>query len=353
MKREKTILFVGFGGWDSTLTLRARSLARELSLLGWNACMALPDSLSAVVRKSTEGFSVERIGSGVDYLYSLRKLRDEFRPSFVHFLNPGVKAIAAKSIFRKSLFIGDWEDWHTNPFGPSIRRLDALLADRLALKFFDIIISCSHWLKDQFEKRGRSDVLYLPYAGLPDQFQAGLNPFAEPTAVFMGSLHKHWDHDIVVDAAELLRGQGDSSKVQMIGGGEDLESIQSRVSRCGLSNLSVTGFLSWADMLNRLSWAHVLLFPIRPKPLNLARCPFKVFQYAQAQRPIITCNVGEVPVFLGTKAIYVEPSAGAFARAISTSLSEERVNAVDYGINKHTWRQRAIDFNQHMESSWL
>jgi glycosyltransferase involved in cell wall biosynthesis len=92
----------------------------------------------------------------------------------------------------------------------------------------------------------------------------------------------------------------------------------------------------WLHLRN----AHVLLFPIRSNPINLARCPAKTFAYAQARRPVITCRVGEVPEVLEDAPTYVAPTPEAFADAIESAM-KQNLPDVDYGVEKHNWGARA------------
>ena len=93
-------------------------------------------------------------------------------------------------------------------------------------------------------------------------------------------------------------------------------------------------------MFNHLRHAHALLFPIQDRPANWARCPFKVFQYAQARRPVITCSVGEVPQTLGNKATYIPCTAEAFADAIAQAVDQPTLPDVDYGVEQQNWDDR-------------
>jgi glycosyltransferase involved in cell wall biosynthesis len=143
---------------------------------------------------------------------------------------------------------------------------------------------------------------------------------------------------------ELLKRRGVTPKLRLIGRGADLDSCRQFCSSRNLDNVEFSGFLDWDEMLNSLRWAHVLLFPIRNTVANKSRCPFKVFQYAQAKRPIITCRVGEVPNFLGENAEYVECQPAEFANAIERTMSKPRLADIDYEIDSQTWEDRGRDF---------
>ena len=138
--------------------------------------------------------------------------------------------------------------------------------------------------------------------------------------------------------------------IRWIGKGAELERCQARAAELGLEKFEFPGYLDWEPMLRELREAHCLVFPIRRKELNLARCPFKCFQFAQAQRPVITSDVGEVRSILGDHAVYVEPTAEALADAIYETMLRARQPDVAYDLSKHTWEQRAVVLSEHLQA---
>jgi glycosyltransferase involved in cell wall biosynthesis len=111
------------------------------------------------------------------------------------------------------------------------------------------------------------------------------------------------------------------------------------VATLGLRNVFIHGFLPWADVWQHIRHASVLVFPIRDTQGNRMRCPAKTFAYMQAERPIVTNRVGEVAEVLRDLATYVEPTAEAFAAAVTASLAERRPH-VRYPLEDHTWQAR-------------
>jgi glycosyltransferase involved in cell wall biosynthesis len=174
---------------------------------------------------------------------------------------------------------------------------------------------------------------------LPDH-PATTSPFIQPTAVYMGNLYPAYDHDLLFQAALQLKSQRKSYPITFLGQGPDLEKWRTFVKDNDLPHLDVAGYTIGEELWRRLRHAHVLLFPIRPTLLNLARCPSKTFAYAQARRPVITNRVGEIPEVLGDKATYVDVTPEAFAAAIDAAMSRDNLPDVDYGIEQHNWSAR-------------
>jgi glycosyltransferase involved in cell wall biosynthesis len=198
----------------------------------------------------------------------------------------------------------------------------------------------SKYMQAAFQARYGRRPLYLPYATYMQTKAETPSPFTERTAVYMGNLYAEYDHDLIFKAAELLKARGLSPRIEIMGSGPEIEQWRTYVSDRGLGNINVAGFVSGDDLWARLRHAHVLLFPIRPTPGNLSRCPSKTYSYAQARRPIIACRVSEVPEVLGETAQYVEPTAEAFADALAAAMQRPQPD-VDYGVERHNWDVRA------------
>lgn len=237
--------------------------------------------------------------------------------------------------------LGDWEDWHCLNREKGWRKWRLRLVDRWMRRRCERVVTCSKWLQGRFSELGRPDTAYIPYAELPMDIPLEANPYSQPTAVYMGSIRPYWDHRVVLQAAQILSLRGFKPAFEIIGHGDDLEDCKKFCDNHDLSNVQFTGFLPWNDMLNRLRWAETLLFPIELNEQNLARCPFKVFQYAKAKRPIVTCDVGEVRTFLNDKATYVSCTPEAFADAIQNQFNHVRQDDVDYQIEQQSWADRA------------
>jgi glycosyltransferase involved in cell wall biosynthesis len=215
------------------------------------------------------------------------------------------------------------------------RYLDHWQRERAAL-----VVVASRYLQDQFHQRFGLESTYIPYAAyLPDQPET-TSPFSERTAVYMGNLYPAYDHDLLFEAAVRLKARGKRPRITFMGHGPDLERWRAFVKEKDLSNLDVAGYTTGAELWRRLRHAHVLLFPIRPTLLNLARCPSKTFAYAQARRPVITNRVGEIPEVLGERATYIDPTPEAFATAIEQGMEREQGD-VDYEVERQNWGARA------------
>lgn len=259
--------------------------------------------------------------------------------SVVHILNPqpgNCAAIAASDI----PLVGDWDELLSARNRTFFQRQTDLFCESYARRRATVTVVASRWLQTYMQERCGVSSLYLPYAAYLPYFPDGDTPFPEPTAVYMGNLMPDFDHDLIVDAWEILQKRGNRLKLCMLGGGPLLESVRADVQRRNLSNINVMGYMSGQPLWDRLRHAHVLLFPIRDTVGNRARCPSKTFAYMQAKRPIITNRIGEVAEALGDLATYVRPEPKAFADAAEQASSTAATD-VAYPLEAHQWSTRA------------
>lgn len=339
---HRHICFWTRGGLDSTLTLRAQQLGKALSDTGWAVSYIIDDLPENESLKIDWARQIERVrmSSLFQFTRDVRRAIDKLSPEYLHILNPSPKHVPALVRSPGIKLIADFEDSHPLVHKPPRQWLDIFI-ERWALKKAARVISVSRFLQERFAKLGRSDTGYIPYAVLPREFPDGADPFIKPTAVWMGSFTREAELLHIVEVATWLKKYGHEQKVMMIGGGNHWERIKTLKEQRDLTNLELTGRLPWDDMLLRLRHAHALLLPLEDNLDNRTRCPFKALQYAQARRPIIASRVGEVPFLLGEKPLYVDFTPAAFGNAVTDLVVVPKPVDVDYGLDRHTWADRA------------
>jgi len=259
----------------------------------------------------------------------------------VHLLNPHAKSLAAVAGMGRLRILADWDEPPVlRPFGTlrlSLERgLDVWLRHRA-----DHHVACTRWLQERFRLLYGLDVPYIPHGTYLTSPDGAQSPFAESTAVYLGSFLPQWDHDIVFEAARLLAARDLRPPIAFIGDGPERSRWEAFAEHHQLGNVRFLGWMEHAELQRHLVHAHVSLFPIRDSELNRARCPSKLFAYAQAGRPVITSRVGEVPEILDDRATYVEPTPQAFAAAIADAMSHSDLPGVDFRPERHSYADRA------------
>ena len=213
-----------------------------------------------------------------------------------------------------------------------------------------VVLVASRYLQDQLRTRFGIDSVYIPYASYLQPQVDGPSPFAVPTVVYMGNLFAAYDHDLIFDAARILKARGQAPPIKLLGHGPDEAVWRDYAKQHGLDNLNMAGFVRGEELWRNLRHAHVLLFPIRPTMTNLCRCPSKTFAYAQARRPVITNRVGEIEAVLGDRAEYVDCTPEAFADAIARAMESQALPDVNYHVEEHNWSARTEDLLKALES---
>lgn len=281
--------------------------------------------------------------SSIGQIKRRRNLIKQIGADFVHVLNPSVKAWLALSGMPKQKVIGDWDEWPARRDQLSWhRRMRERFLDRWLRNRSSLLVVASRYLQRQFKDLFNLDAAYIPYATYLQQSVDGQSPHTSPAAVYMGSFYPIYDHDLLLEAALLLKQRGLQPNITLVGDGEDMAKMRDFVAKHALSNVHLVGYQSGDDLWRHLRHARVLLFPIRQTLLNLCRCPSKTFAYVQARRPVIANKVGEVAEVLGDKGIYVEPTAASFADAIESAMRSPAIDAdVEYDLSNLTWSARA------------
>lgn len=348
----KHICFWMRRGLDGIMTIRARQFGIELYRRGWTTSYII-DDIPANVDAQIDGASeichipVKGMRS---FRQGVRGAIKKITPDYIHILNPSLAHAYALTGKGTPPLIVDFEDCHALKFG-GFQGLVSTMVERWALRKATKVIAVSRELQDRFYRLGRSDTGYVPYGILPRSLPVGDSPFDEPTAVWMGSFQRVHDLLFITDMAYELQRIAPQVKVVMIGGGRDWQHIENVKKERRLDNLHLTGKLPWDEMLLRLRHAHVLLLPLKDNMDNKTRCPFKALQYAQAKRPVIATEVGEVPFMLGPQARYEKYDPSAFANAVAELALPEKLPDLDYDLESHAWSDRASRLIETLESS--
>ena len=324
--------------------VRLRELGRQLAVRGLDVHYFLDDEPATVSQVAPSlTFATVHLARGSSRrarLWERRRQLVRAAPAAVHILNPqpgNCGSIAGLSI----PMVCDWDELLSARNRAFVQRRVDRLCEWYARLTAALHVVASRWLQQRLEKDFGIASLYLPYAAYLAPLPDGPCPFREPTAVYMGNLMPDFDHDLIIDAWEILARRGSAApKLSIVGGGPLLEAVKSDVMNRRLHNVVIEGFLQGQPLWDRLRHARVLLFPIRDTIGNRSRCPSKTFAYMQAKRPIITNRVGEVAEALGDLATYVSPDPQAFADAVDR-LPVGRLADVEYPLHAHQWSSRA------------
>lgn len=316
--------------------LRLRELGSELIKMGVQVSYLLDEQYEYNRTKLELHPQAKRIyvpgKRSMKQLLQRRRLLKNLAPDYVHVLSPSLSAWFALAAGNSIRVVSDWDEWFAlRDMSPARRLIQQYLDHWLRTKSHRLI-AASKYIQEQFKLQYGYDLTYIPHASFQQEYPDGQSPFKQPTAVYMGNLYPAYDHDILFEAALLLKQRGQTPAMEIIAMGPEMDKWRKYIADHQLDNVTLPGYLHGQELWSHLRHAHVLLFPLRYSERNLCRCPGKTFFYAQVKRPVITTRVGEVPQTLRDLATYVECTPQAFADAIGQAMSQPVLPDVDYGL---------------------
>jgi len=159
-----------------------------------------------------------------------------------------------------------------------------------------------------------------------------------PIVGYLGAFEYFVDFDMVLTAARALR------KVTFLlaGAGRELAAISERVAREGLTNVVLAGPVPRHLVFNYIAAMDVCLIPFRQSAVGEAACPLKLFEYAGAQRPVISTPVREVQT-VGKEFVTFASDAHELQQAIGELLSSPQrcaplvAKGIEVVRQQYTW----------------
>ena len=238
--------FLTSGTWEANASfVRLREFGNELLSRG-HVVSCIADDYPYNIEKLPGIFNdranilIVRPSRGIGQFMARRKLVHQINPDYVHVLNPFIKAYAALRFTGRKI-IGDWDEWPSHRDLPLPRKVLEKFLDRWLRNHSYRLVSASKYLQQQFKQRFDLDAAYIPYAAYLQSYGDGESPFTEPTAVYMGNFYPAYDHDLLFEAARILKAQGKMPKIALLGGGPDLERWRAFVKQHDLANVSISG----------------------------------------------------------------------------------------------------------------
>jgi glycosyltransferase involved in cell wall biosynthesis len=160
-----------------------------------------------------------------------------------------------------------------------------------------------------------------------DELRRQLDLGGRPIVLYLGnlSLASH-PVDLLIDAFGRVHERAPEALLLLVGGGDDLATLQAQVERLNLeAAVRFVGQVSPAEAVDMLRLADVSIDPVRPDPVASARSPLKVVESMMVGVPVVTGDVGDRRAVLddGRAGLLVEPgSLEALAEAILSVLND-------------------------------
>ena len=140
-----------------------------------------------------------------------------------------------------------------------------------------------------------------------------------PRLIHVGRFYPQKNHGAMVEALQILKGQGIRPQLTCYGDGPELPEIRRRILEMGLEKQVVFGGLC-DDVFPRLSHADVFLLPSKWEGI-----PMTVIEAMGTGLPVIASRVGGLPDMIGDgkEGLLIDPTPEALAAAVSRLLSDE------------------------------
>ncbi len=179
-----------------------------------------------------------------------------------------------------------------------------------------------------------------------------------PMLLYIGTIDRMYADQLeeILCLAAVLKRRHFPGQLRVLGGGADLELYKAKAVAAGVDKLlEFAGHVPRDDLASHMEAADVLIFPFAANAFNLSRCPTKAFNYAAANRPVVTNRNGEVAVLFGESAMYypehdVEALADLCEKAVASREGYD--NRIPFSTL--TWEARAAQFSHWLAGQgWL
>lgn len=199
-------------------------------------------------------------------------------------------------------------DWKRKPEGSLSARWNRTI-DRWAFRRADLILSDTRAHGDYYCRAfgvAPEKIAVVPvgfddriFSRSPENRRTGSpGPPGPFTVLFFGSFLPLHGVDAVIEAARTVRGRDPSVRFKFIGSGQTFGHARALASSYGLENVAFEGWLSQADLAERIAGTADICLGIFGRTEKAGRVvPHKVFQAMALGKPVITARTPAVEEF--------------------------------------------------------
>ncbi len=162
--------------------------------------------------------------------------------------------------------------------------------------------------------------------------------YRQPIVGYLGAFEYFVDFDMVLAVARSLQ----EVTFLLVGAGRELAAVSKRIAQEGLGNVVLLGPVPHHRVFDYIAAMDVCLIPFHQSAVGEAACPLKLFEYAGAQRPVISTPVREVRT-IGQEFVTFASDAQELQQAINDLLHspQRRAALVAKGVEvvqrQYTW----------------
>lgn len=259
-----------------------------------------------------------------------------------------VQTMWAKMLGYKCVFLTQEWSMALNPRG-ILGRLEAGCSCYMYGYLMDAILPISHFLLDKYIHFNKPMHITPVLSEYEETDSDSQNCACTHFAYCAGAAYFRVIR-MMMDAYKLFVEKGGTQKMVLVisGRDEDINKVKSYVDGLGLGDRVVFKTqIPYEELMDIYRNALGLLIPLDPNSIqDQARFSQKIAEYVSTGRPIITCNVGEIPYYFNDKenAVIVDYNAEAFSNAMiyleNNKDDANRIGRGGYVVGKHCFDYR-------------
>lgn len=263
--------------------------------------------------------------SGINEIKIIKRL---FTTDIVHTVKPLHNCfyfIIAKYIGRKKTVfeIEDYESKGPMRFLGRLSRLLVYCLERICPRSADLVVSVNDTITQRIIRDGinKNKLIQLPVSIDTSSLNGGDANIAKAMLglditkkpfVYMGSLEREWDLDILLKAIQILKCDNHNIILLVTGKGGDRFYFEQMVKNLQIEDyVRFLGFLPIESLRHIISLAYAFVLPMRNNEINKNRFPIKLLDYLSIGKPVIASKVGVIGEIMndGINGILAEPGS--------------------------------------------
>jgi glycosyltransferase involved in cell wall biosynthesis len=365
------ILFLSFNQESRGSFLRAFALAKELSKLGHQLSLLCASAKNSYEEKETDGVKLLSFPWGKRFLhgYNISEVQarkkwlrnQKFDVIHAFDLRPSCIYPALYAQQNGGIIISDWADWfgrggsveeRSNVFLRTIMRpIETYYEHSMRLKTNASTVICCKLYNMGLELGIEPENLLI----LPNGFNQTISPKVDKhearqrlgiksTDYLVGSLGAFFlkDFEFLQQVINLVQAEKHINFVHI---GQALKTHMPK-------GLFFTGRLSDEELSLYLQACDLLQLPLADIPANHGRLPLKFSDYISAGRPVLSSNIGDIPVYIEKFDVgfVSKPNPFDYAKALLNAinnpdlLTRTEKKALDLSKKPlYRWQDRALD----------
>jgi glycosyltransferase involved in cell wall biosynthesis len=197
------------------------------------------------------------------------------------------------------------------------------LAERLAVRFADRVLTVTHQMRDRLVSRGADREKITVILNVPDErafadalaANSGDNGSASSpdrrhrfTVITHGAIEQRYGHETLVRAVGLLHGRI-PVELHILGSGSYIESVLELAWKLGVEDrVHYFGYVNFEEMVARLCSANAAIVPMERNPYSELVHTNKMYEYIHLRRPLIASRLHALTAYFPPDTIvYFEP----------------------------------------------